>query len=126
MPLKANIDPIHHLTTYTATGEVTFDDIRTTMESLTTGSEFRVTKNTLWDLRDASISALSSHDIQEIVKIAKENSEARKGGKEALVASKDVSFGLSMVYRGYAVDFPYSIQVFRTMEEALLYLTETE
>ena len=124
MPIKADIDLLNQLTIFTVTGELSLNDFRSTLESVYNGTDAKVTKDILWDLRNASISALSSQDIEMIVNIGSRYWKARKGGKSAIVALEDVSYGISMIYRGQASSFPYKIEVFRTLEEALQWLTE--
>ena len=105
------------LTIFTVIGPVTPAELA---EAINEFYEGITSKNILWDLTRGDFSLISNTDIQDLVKIPKAQYLARKGGKSALVADKDLAYGLARIYKSRtAMDpLPFETKVFRTMEEA--------
>ena len=109
--------PSSDLTIFTVIGPVTPAELA---EAINEFYEGVTSKDVLWDLSRGDFSLISNTVIQDLVKIPKAQYLARKGGKSALVAEKDLAYGIARVYKARtAMDpLPFETKVFRTMEEA--------
>ena len=127
MPITSKVDKRRSLTTYALTGELTLDDIQSTLKAFWEARE--LTLNTLWDARSAELTNLESSDMERITALIGQYThrfEERKGGKSAVVASSDLQYGLSRtVGTLYEIeDFPTQLKVFRNMDEAIQWLDQ--
>lgn len=128
MPIQTTVDKERNLTVHTLTGVVTYDEIVKTLESFYRGKG--QPENVLWDGRGASISNLSHEQLKELAVFTKKFKKLGipvKGGKRALVARSDVDFGLARVINSLkdalAGDLPFEVRTFRTVEEAIEWLS---
>lgn len=73
----------------------------------------------IWDLTEADVSGISPKEIKIIAKAVK-NIIPKSGGKTAIVASKDISYGLGRVYMTHIEleEVPINVNVFRNVAEA--------
>ena len=129
MPITSQVDKTKNLTVYTLTGELTLDDIQSTIKSFWEAHE--LTLNALWDARRAKLTNLESSDMESITAFIGQYThrfEERKGGKSAVVASSDLQYGLSGILGTlYEIkDFPTKLQTFRQMDEAMEWLDQDE
>jgi len=129
MPITSQVDKTKNLVIYTLTGELTLDDIQSTIKSFWEAHE--LTLNALWDARRAKLTNLESSDMESITAFIGQYThrfEERKGGKSAVVASSDLQYGLSRILGTlYEIkDFPTKLQIFRQMDEAMEWLDQNE
>jgi hypothetical protein len=129
MPITSQVDKTKNLVIYTLTGELTLDDIQSTIKSFWEAHE--LTLNALWDARRAKLTNLESSDMESITAFIGQYThrfEERKGGKSAVVASSDLQYGLSRILGTlYEIkDFPTKLQTFRQMDEAMEWLDQDE
>ncbi|MCJ7538520.1 MAG: hypothetical protein MUO88_02535 [Desulfobacterales bacterium] len=129
MPITSKVDKRRNLTTYALTGELTLDDIQSTLKAFWEAHE--LTLNTLWDARNAKLTNLESSDMERITALIGQYThrfEERKGGKSAVVASSDLQYGLSRILGTlYEVeDFPTQLKIFRIKDEAVEWLDQDE
>jgi len=83
------------LTIFTVTGRVTHDEIKEVINEFYEGV---ASKNVLWDLAKGNFELVSNEEIQDLVNIPKSQYMARKGGKTAIVADKDLAYGMARIY----------------------------
>lgn len=118
MPITSQLDPSRELTTFVGKGKVSIDDI---LEMLKPFFEGQVTKNILWDFREATpdIGDLKGQ-LRRLVKTSDRARELRSDGKTALIASSDLVYGLLRMYQTFAElrGLAHKVRVFRAMEEA--------
>jgi len=109
------------LTTFTVIGQVTHNEIK---ESIDNFYEGVTSKNVLWDLTRGNFELISNDNIQNLVSIPRSQYLARKGGKTAIVADKDLAYGMARIYetRSSVDQLPFQIKVFRTIEDAYKWL----
>ena len=129
MPITSKVDKRRNLTTYALTGELTLDDIQSTLKAFWEAHE--LTLNTLWDARSAKLTNLESSDMESItafIGLYTHRFEERKGGKSAVVASSDLQYGLSRILGTlYEIeDFPTQLKIFRIKDEAVEWLDQDE
>ena len=126
VPITSHKDPSQALTTLTAEGNITFEDIIGVVEN------FKIDppeKNILWDFRKAyPTDPFDAEDMDKIATLAKKNLKFRHqtDGKTAYVATSDFVFGITRMYTTYLeLQQPtHEIQVFRSLEQARQWLAE--
>jgi len=64
MPITSQVDKTKKLIIYTLTGELTLDEIQSTIKSFWEAHE--LTLNALWDARSAKLTNLESSDMESI------------------------------------------------------------
>jgi hypothetical protein len=126
MPITTSVDNDKQLTTYTVVGEASFEEVMTTIKQF--HEVGRQTINVLWDLRKAGLARVSSKKTEAMINYIKLHSEKRSGGKTALVASRNLEYGLSRMAEMLNEIKSISIQrkVFRSIKEAIQWLDEAE
>ena len=91
--IETTYDLPNDLTVVTATGRMTADDFHNWTTNYYAGE---VTSLHLWDITRADLSLISTNDGIEDAQRTAEAAQIRKGGKTAIVVSKDtLGFGLS-------------------------------
>lgn len=79
-----------------------------------------VTLHALWDFSNADFSAIMRSDVEIIIEHTRKYVNLRKGGKSAIVVSRDFGFGMARMYDILAElkDSPVEYSVFRDINEA--------
>ena len=123
--IKLKVDSQKDLTVFTVVGEVDSGEILNEIRKFYEGE---VTKYILWDLSESDVSKLTSSDVQKIAFTPPEYSKKRIGGKTAMVAPKNITFGLSRMYEMMKENqnLPFPTMSFRTCKEAYKWLLEKE
>ena len=119
--VESRTDLTRGLTEYLCTGVVDRAEITDAVDAFYADTP---TLNVLWDLAEANISALSAADIQMVAEHTAARAHSRTEGKTALVAPKDIGFGLSRMFQVFAdlADHEGDVKVFRTRDEAMEWL----
>ena len=124
MPITAQVNAENQLTIVTATGELSFDEIRDAITSFYEGDH---TLKVLWDMREASARKLSSRQVEQIALLLEEYGGRSKGIKTAIVTPTDLNYGLSRMLISFVEireeHYPVLMKVFRTMDEALSWIS---
>lgn len=123
MPVERSTDADRDLTVFVGSGELTFEDQMVALREFY-GNE--PTAHVVWDFRGIEGSRITPAQLRSIVAFVAEQRDKRPGGKTALVSGTDLDFGLSRMSQAYAdsARVEWTIEVFRTMDEALAWLTE--
>ena len=103
------------LTVFTATGPVSVEDV---VDAITSFYENGKTLDSLWDLRDAQLKDFPTDGARKISQVASQYKQERAGGKTAIVAPRDVDYGISRMHQAYMADFPWEFEVFRSIDDA--------
>lgn len=121
VPITTKTDLDSQLTIHTVTGEPSYEEI---MDVLTAFYEKQPTKNSLWDIRCASLVRLSNEDVQFLIDYSLWHGEVRAGGKTAFVISDNLDYGMFRMVKAYGeyAGFPFNIREFHTMDEAIKWL----
>ena len=125
MPVNTVIDKKAGVMIRTVTGELTFEDIKSSYEASLIRPDFQMNMNVIWGLRDADASKIYKEDV---IKIARYFETYIKNGDEykaALVVSSDLEYGLSRMYQVAVADLPAEIGIFRSLEEAKKWVGES-
>lgn len=122
MPIQRHTDQAYRLTTLTAIGELTPDELMKVVES------FKIDPpelNILWDFRKAHPSrSFGVESIKQVAVLVKQTIGSRANGRTAFVAPSDLAFGLSRMYMTHVEieKSTHKTNVFRTKGEALQWL----
>jgi hypothetical protein len=93
------------------------DDIVAALERAYDDPQFASGMNVLFDLRDARPD-VTSGDIRRIVDFVSRHREARGVGKSAVIASRDVDYGMARVAQVHLEPLGIELAVFRDLHEA--------
>jgi hypothetical protein len=113
-----------NLSIYTARGQLDPSEIVATYRAFI---EQGPTPLVLWDLTAATLAGLSVRAAQDLAKqVVKVNNGCRKGGRSAVVCSREVDFGIANMLIAYArlEGHPVLIQTFRSADDAIRWLTQ--
>jgi hypothetical protein len=117
----ARISCSKQLTIHIVTGELLFDGV---VEAVKEFYEVKPTPDVLWDLREGTWKDLSDERIRGLVSFVGKHAHVREGGRTAAVVSADVDYGIARAFQSYTEELPFESGVFRTMDEAIKWLTE--
>jgi len=118
MPITKQFDSTKILTTFKCDGDLSFREIVGSMKDFYGGIDNPPTKKLIWNLRNATIWSLTMEELKAIAQLSVENEGLMKGGKTAVVAPKDIDFGLARIYQAHTVGSERELMVFRTLDEA--------
>lgn len=119
--IETTIDQSKDLTVVTATGKMEAADFLEWISSYYNGP---VTKLVLWDVSQADFSIIQAEDMRGGAAITQKLSDARRGGKTAIVSKDTLGFGVSrMLEAFYELEgVPFEVQAFHTIDEAMEWL----
>jgi hypothetical protein len=112
------IDRERRLVVSEANGLVTAEDFLEQGKRLAEDPRFDPSFDQILDLRNASQVELPTPALKGMASLRLFGPGARR----AMVASRDLTFGLARMYEALRADAPESIKTFRTMEDALRWL----
>lgn len=123
MPITYHLKPDYRLIIFVHTGVVSDDELLSFNKKFFEDIPFDKTFNKLIDLRGEENTARSPEVLKKIAEIVHsqyENSSVRL--KIAVIAPKDLFFGLGRMFGAYISNPPFNQKVFRTANEALKWL----
>lgn len=123
--LEITVDSEHELTVYRCSGRMKEEELTHILQSFYSGTP---TLNILWDYSDASLEGISSEYVRQIHARVLKLGFARQGGKSAIVATKELEYGLARMFQIMADEngFPLRIKLFRSIDEAHQWLLEKD
>ena len=88
--------------------------------------DFRPGTDILWNFSSAVVVPPSEEDIFDFTDMV-QKSRAKRGSeyKVAMVADKELYYGLLRMYQAYSGPLPIELMVFRSLPEAMHWLKET-
>ena len=123
MMVERNIDVASGLVTFTVNGKATYEGLIRALKEMLDDPNFRKGANNFWDFRNVDSDSLTSVDIRGFASFIEKNKErCGEGYKVAFVVARDVDFGLARIYEAYADRLPFTVMVFRSMDEALSWI----
>jgi hypothetical protein len=124
LAITTQIEKELNLRIHRVTGVLTFDELLSTLKELYSAPDFDPRMNSLWDLREADVSSFETPDIQNLRNYVGKHWGTGGRNKAALVATRDIDFGLSRMYEFYLQAKSSSeVQVFRDYDEAYEWVT---
>ena len=126
MPINMERAVAEDLTIFTGEGELSSEEIVSSVESLYEGPD--PTGKTIWDLREAKLNRIPSSEVEQIARSIQKYLRDRNDDKVAFVVRADVDYGIVRMYQAYAglARIPVNMGVFRSLDEALEWLSGTE
>ncbi|MFO7893080.1 MAG: STAS/SEC14 domain-containing protein [Longimicrobiales bacterium] len=122
MPIESRFDSDRNLLITVAEGRLTADDVRTHQRTLASAPDFHPSADHLFDLSRVTHFDVDPDRIRDLASVSIFSETSRR----AVVAPRDVLFGLSRMYSGYRDVAAENLRVFRTLKEALAWLQDTE
>ena len=115
------IDTEKDLTIYKVNGELSNEELLRLNNELLTGQS---TEKIIFDFRNGSLKNISTGVFKQKIISSKSRAEKRKEIKVAIIAKKDIDFGMGRMYAAYVEmeDIGVTISVFRTQSESLQWL----
>ena len=119
--INVHVDTQNDLAVHTVVGDVSADEVQNSIRKFYEGT---VTNRVLWDFTNGAMSGISSSEVQRIAYYPRKHAHKRNGGKAAIVAPKEVTYGLSRMYELLTElrELPFETRAFRTPEEAYEWL----
>ena len=111
---------------HTVTGEMTFEEIKSSYEAVITHPDFQRDMHVIWNIRDADASKFDSQDVIKIARYFETQTKNRAKYKVAVIVSRDLEYGLSKTYQVAAADLPAKIGIFNNLEEAKKWVTGSD
>ena len=123
MPIAVEYDPSTRVITYRVTGDPSIGEMTATADERRTHPDRALGLHVVWDLRAADLRALDSGMLrQSVAEAAKRLEDESPDQRIAVIASRDLEFGMARVFEAYAGGPPSRIRVFRTDEGVMPWL----
>jgi hypothetical protein len=123
MPITYRTHPEHNLVILEHSGKISDEEFLAFYKGLYQGDISIASMNLLVDLREADSSPRSSDVLHQFADFLQSSFESvTTHPKVAVVAPRDLSFGLARMYEAFADSIPWDFTVFRTIDEALTWL----
>ena len=122
MPISYVIDPPRNLIRTTATGVLTDEEVLSHKGAMAADPACRPGMLELSDVRSVSQLMVTASGIQAMVAVDAEHGPALSGHRLAIVASKDVVFGMARMYQNMTGDNVSGVGVFRDIPAAAEWL----
>ncbi|RJQ46129.1 MAG: hypothetical protein C4534_03215 [Gaiellales bacterium] len=118
MPIDYTIDRHEGLILTVAVGTLTDEDIVDMKRRLLADPDYDPGMKELSDIRGVDDFQVTAAGISRFVGIDEVKSEVVKDHLLAIVASRDVIYGMARMYQSQTQSFKPGVEIFRTMEEA--------
>jgi len=120
LPISYRIDAAAGAVFTTASGDLTAEEAAGYLGKLL--DQLTAPMNGLIDLREVAGVELDANAVGDLAHLTSSFEERVAGARVALVASRDLVFGMARMYQSLRADAPYEIGVFRDMDEARFWL----
>lgn len=124
MPITALVDPDTGIAHYSATGDVTRDDVLSIIKKVYSDPAFRSPWLSMWDLTGAR-PLFTADELREVAAYVRDHRPV-DAGRIAIVATEDLAYGMSRMYEVFASDLQVETSVFRDSGLAQRWLLEDE
>ena len=119
MPIISKIDIEANTILRSVIGELTKDAVTQAFSESLMHPDFSENMNVIWDMTKADLNALSADHLIGIVDHISTHIKSRGSDyKIAIVAPKDINFGISRMFKSYGGELPISINILRNIDEA--------
>ena len=126
MPIRVNVDETRKLVEVVFEGELTESDIADLMDRHLRDPRSAFPLG-LFDLCGVTAMSLSSDSVRDAAgRVAEHVNSRLEGGKLAIVAPRDLLFGMARMYEILRSESPVEVRVFRQRDEAESWLGLTE
>ena len=111
---------------HTITGNMTFDEIKSSYEAILSHPDFQEDMNSIWDIRNADASKFDRQGVIRLARYFEAQLKNRAEYKVAVIVSRDLEHGLSKMYQVAAADLPAKISIFNNLEDAKKWVTGSD
>jgi len=119
VPVKSTIDPNSGVIVHAVSGDISPDDLLRALDGIVDHPLYQLGSDALWDFSGAVVSNFEGKVLRNLVRGVRERLATRgKGFKVALVAPRDIDYGLARMYEAYASELPILLSVFRSSGDA--------
>jgi len=118
MPIRMIIDKTTGLIRTTASGRVTGEDLVAYYHRLRSHPDFRSNLSEIFDLTDVTAAEVGADDVRRLSSVTEEFTHRGVTVKVAIVAPRDLEFGLSRMYEMLQSQSKNDVRVFRDRAEA--------
>lgn len=126
MPITVRIDQEAGIRFTELLGDVTPDEVLSSLREVYTRPDFDPDLNVLWDMRNASVELFRFEEVKYIADFTRGHWGTSGTSRAALVVSQDVHYGLARMFEELFKSRSSSkVMVFRDREEALRWLADT-
>lgn len=122
MPVFYQINKDDGLVKVIAKGKLTDSEILNNSHQLFSDKNFDIGFDQLIDLRNVGSLSVTTKGIKQLIAHERQRMGGKCGGKKAIVATSDISFGTARVYQTLSFDKTFTIEVFRKHEKAIKWL----
>jgi len=126
MRVNTFVDKKSSVIIHTVTGEITFQEIKSSYEAVLSHPDFQEDLCVIWDIRDADASKFDSQDVIRLARYFETQLKHRAKFKVAIIVSRDLEYGLSRMYQVAAADLPAKIGIFINLEDAKKWVTGSD
>ena len=124
MDITTEINREKNLRIHKIDGLIDIGELKTMLAAYYSSPDYDPNMNAIWDLTNADTSAVTSHDVSSLAELVKQH-WGKTASKAALVANKDLNFGLSRMYESLVSDGEsHNVMVFKEIADALNWLAE--
>jgi len=123
MPIEKYLNQDKNLTTFKATGILSFDEFSEAIEGFYGAGP---TDYVIFNFSEAEGTGVqyTSERLTQLVRFAEANRVGQEKGKTAIVVSKDVHYDLGRMVEAFTADLPIQYRVFYEMDESIKWLFE--
>jgi hypothetical protein len=118
MPIRTIIDKTIGLIRTTAAGRVTGDELVAYYHRLRSHPDFRSSLNEIFDLTDVTEANVDGADVRRLSGVTEEFTVRGVAVKVAIIAPRDLEFGLARMYEMLQSRSRNDVRVFRDRAEA--------
>ncbi len=119
MPVEIHIDADRNLIRCIVHGSLSPAELKSVFLTMIDRADFKPGMNVLYDFTDGITAELTSENMREHVKtVASHRQQRGENYRVAVLAPRDLDFGMFRVYQALADELPLHIRVVRTRDEA--------
>lgn len=122
MPISFRFDPDLHTLFYEFSGEVGEAELLEVAAKVASDSSIPPGRRELVDLSGLEHTSVSAGTLRRVAQLFADNDRTPEQSKVAVVAPRDLFFGLSRMYEAYREGSAVRIRIFRSGEEARAWL----
>ena len=122
--IQKQIDTQKDLIVYTVYGKVTAKQVISEIDKF---YQADITGKVLWDLSESDVGSLTDTEIESVALTPRKSVDMRSGGKTAIVAPKELTFGLARMYELQinTLALPFETRTFHSTEDAFQWLFDS-
>ena len=126
MPITFSINLNDGYLTAAYTGKISDEEMMASWKSFFQGGEWIPGLNELADLSEADLTGITAGGLESLVSYAKTIYATHNihSVKIAIYAPKPLHFGLARMYEAITYNQPQSVEVFRSLQEAVSWIKE--